>query len=260
VLKARVGRRVGYSNRYLYLWQTILIAILLAVWEFAAKSGWIDAVLIGSPSGVYRYLIQEIPSGTIGRELLWTMSGALIAFAIGSGLAICTGLMFVAWPFAERLLSPLLSGLNAMPRIALAPLFIIWFGLGLGSKVAMGASLTYFIVLSSTVAGARMVSQEHLILSTTLGASPSQRFFTFVLPSAVPSLFSGLRLGLIYSLLGVVGAELIASEHGLGQVLSLLAAGFKTSGVLAILLVLALVGTAISAGMSYFEQHLLRWR
>ena len=153
-------------------------------------------------------------------------------------------MLFVTSPTVESLLNPILMALNAMPRIALAPLFMIWFGLGLGSKVAVGFSLTFFIVLSSTVAGGRGVNPDHITLARTLGASERQIFRKFVLPLAVPVIFNGLRLGLVYSLLGVVGGEIIAAEHGLGQALQLLAASFKTNGVFAIIILLSLISSA----------------
>ena len=150
--------------------------------------------------------------------------------------------------------------LNAMPRIALAPLFLIWFGLGLGSKIAVGFSLTFFIVLTSTVAGGRSVNPDHIMLARTLGASEPQIFRKFILPSAIPVIFNGLWLGLVFALLGVIGAEIIASEHGLGQTLTVLAAGFKTSGVFGVIILLSLIGVSITWGMTWLENHLLRWR
>ena len=129
-----------------------------------------------------------------------------------------------------------------MPRIALVPLFLLWFGLDIGSKVAVGFSLTFFIVLSATIAGMRNVDRDHLLLSQALGATPVQVFFKVMLPSAVPVISSGVRLGLIFALLGVVGAELIAADHGLGQTVAYLQATFNVNGVMAILLLLALLG------------------
>jgi NitT/TauT family transport system permease protein len=170
------------------------------------------------------------------------------------------GLLLGAHPRVANVLDPLLMGLNSLPRVALAPLFIIWFGLGLGSKVAVGFSLTFFIVLSSTVAGGRGVNPDHITLARTLGASESQIFRKFVLPSAVPVIFNGLRLGLVFALLGVIGAEIFASEHGLGQTLSVLAASFKTNGVFGIIFLLSMIGVGISSGMSSLENRLLRWR
>ena len=150
--------------------------------------------------------------------------------------------------------------INAMPRIALVPLFILWFGLGVGSKIAVGFSLTFFIVLSSTTAGIRGVDADHITLSRSLGAKPLQLFWKVTLPSAVPVIFSGLRLGLIYAMLGVVGAELLAAEHGLGQTLAQAQGQFNMDGVIGLLLLLALMGLAVSAGMTRVERRLLRWR
>lgn len=149
---------------------------------------------------------------------------------------------------------------NAMPRIALAPLFLLWFGLGVGSKIAVGFSLTFFIVLSATVAGIRGVNADHLLLSKSLGATQQQVFFKVTLPSAVPVIFSGLRLGLIFALLGVVGAELIAAEHGLGQTLSYLQSTFSMDGVMGLLLLLALLGLAVTTLMNRLERSLLDWQ
>ncbi len=147
-----------------------------------------------------------------------------------------------------------------MPRLALAPLFLLWFGLGLGSKIAVGTSLSFFIVLANTVAGIRGVSQDLIVLSRSLGATPNQIFFKVTLPSAVPVIFSGLRLALIYSMLGVVGAELIAAEHGLGQQLAYLQATFNMNGVMALLALLAVLGMVVTQGMTRLEKALLRWQ
>ena len=174
--------------------------------------------------------------------------------------AFAVGLAFVRWPSLERFAEPYFSALNVMPRIALAPLFILWFGLGLGSKIAVGFSLTFFIVLSATVAGIRGVSPDHVTLCRTLGARATTTFFQVTLPGAVPVIFSGLRLGLIYALLGVIGAEIIASEKGLGQWLAYLSSTFDVNGVMALLLVLALLGVAIVRLMTWLEKRLLHWQ
>ena len=157
-------------------------------------------------------------------------------------------------------MDPYLTVINAMPRFALAPLFLLWFGLGIGSKIAMGTSLSFFIVLANTVAGIRGVPQDFLTLSRSLGATPMQLFFKVTLPSAVPVIFSGLRLGLIFSMLGVVGAEIIAAEHGLGQTLASLQSNFNMDGVMALLFLLAGLGMVVTKGMERLERWLLRWQ
>lgn len=243
-----------------WLAHALFLGVLLGSWEWASRQGWLSATFFGQPSGIAAFLWQNVADGKLWADLGWTLAGTLLAFGLGAGSAIGIGLAFVRWPALERFLEPYFSALNVMPRIALAPLFILWFGLGLGSKVAIGFSLTFFIVLSATVAGMRGISADHVTLCRTLGAKPAQLFFQVTLPGAVPVLFSGLRLGLIYALLGVVGGEIIASEKGLGQALAYLGSTFNINGVMGLLLVLALLGVSVVRGMTWIEKRLLHWQ
>jgi len=237
------------------------VLAFLALWEVSAQKGFLDPTFFGRPSGIRDYLWKGfVTDGKLWLELGYTLGGAAISFVAGSIAAVGFGLLFTTYPPLHRAAEPYLTLLNAMPRIALAPLFLLWFGLGIGSKIAVGVSLTFFIVLSATVAGIRGVASDHLILSKALGASPSQLFFKVTLPSAVPVIFSGLRLGLIFALLGVVGAELIAAEHGLGQTLAYLQSTFNMDGVMALLFLLALLGLSVTAIMNRIERALLSWQ
>ncbi|MDZ7854682.1 ABC transporter permease [Sphaerotilus sp.] len=238
----------------------LFITALLGLGELAAVNRWIDPTFFGQPSGVAKFLWANLGTEKLWVDLAWTLAGMGASFVLGSVCAFTVALMFVRWPALEQFVEPYFSALNVMPRIALAPLFILWFGLGLGSKIAVGFSLSFFIVLSATVAGIRGVSQDHVTLCRTLGARPSTLFFQVTLPGAVPVIFSGLRLGLIYSLLGVIGAEIIASERGLGQTLAYLGSTFDVNGVMALLLLLAVLGVLIMRGMNWLEKRLLHWQ
>lgn len=241
--------------------RVIFLAVLFGVWEYVARTRIVNPIFIGTPSEIVKFLWNGLfVEFSLERDLLWTLVSTFLAFTIGSVAGILTSLVFITWPSVEKFSDPLLAALNALPRIALAPLFLLWFGLGIWSKVALGASLTYFIVLSSAVAGIRGTSSDHLILARTMGASQRQVFTRITLPNAVPTIFSGLRLGLIYALLGVIGGEIIAAPQGLGQQLSFLAGSFQISGVFAVLTILALLGTALLWAMNRIEAHLLRWQ
>ncbi|WP_244618278.1 ABC transporter permease [Rhodoferax sediminis] len=238
-----------------------LLAVLLGLWEYAARNGKVDPSFFGQPSGIAQFLWSNVVvSPKLWIELGWTLLGTFASFVLGSIAALLTGLLFVSMPRVERFVDPYLSAINAMPRIALAPLFILWFGLGVSSKIAIGFSLVFFIVLSSTVAGMRGLNQDHLTLTRTLGAKPFQMFVFVTLPGAVPVIFSGLRLGLIYAMLGVVGGEIIAAEHGLGQTLAYLGSTFNMNGVMGVLLVLSLLGMGVIWLMTALERRLLRWQ
>lgn len=239
----------------------LAIAAIIVLWETAVLRGWIDGFFFGQPSGIWAYLVDGfVTRANLWLDLAYTVWGTVLAFGLGSVAALVFGMAFVMVPKLERALDPYMTVLNAMPRLALAPLFMLWFGLGLGSKVAVGTSLTFFIVLSSTVAGIRGATPEIVALSRSLGASPIQVFFKVTLPSAVPVIFSGLRLGLIYAMLGVVGAEIIAAQHGLGQRVAYLQSTFNINGVMALLVVLALLGTIVTQGMTWLERRLLHWQ
>lgn len=245
----------------LSLGHAVFIAAFVGLWEFMSARGILDPTFFGRPSGIVAYLWRGfVADKNLWKDLFYTILAATIAFWGGSVAAVFVGLLFAMLPRLHKACEPYLTLLNSMPRIALAPLFLLWFGLGIGSKIAVAVSLTFFIVLSSTVAGIKGVNSDHLILSRALGATPSQIFFKVTLPSAVPIIFSGLRLGLVYSLLGVVGAELLAAEHGLGQVLAYLQSTFDMDGVMALLLLLALLGLSITVVMNWIEQRLLVWQ
>ena len=243
------------------LLQLVALVHFLLLWEWAARTRFIDPLFIGQPTRIFAYLFHALfVDYRLWIESAWTLSSTLTAFVLASIAGIVCGLLFALYPAAEKFFDPLFTALNAMPRIALAPLFLLWFGLGLPSKIALGFSLTFFIVVTNTVAGARSVDPDFIILSRTLVASKTTIFFKVTLISAVPTIFSGLRLGLIYALLGVIAGEIIAAEHGVGQLLAYLSGTFQTNGVFAVLIFLAGLGVALTKLMNMFENHLLRWQ
>lgn len=245
----------------IWVFRLLVLAAFFGAWEWGSRAGYLAPVLFGRPSRIAEFLYTEVfVTGSLLLDFGYTIAATFLAFSLGSVSGILFGMLFVTRPNIEAVLGPILMALNSMPRIALAPLFLIWFGLGIGSKVAVGFTLTFFIVLTNTVAGGRGVSADHIMLAETLGASRSQIFFKFTLPSAVPVIFNGLRLGLVFALLGVIGGEIIASEHGLGGMLQLLAASFNTSGVLGVILLLSMVGVCLTWGMTSLESRLLKWR
>ena len=251
-----LGRMVA-----IFLGRIVVFLLIGLAWHLLAKSGKVESILIGSPLDTAEVFIDGLfVEGTFWGPLLNTLLATLIAFGLGSIAAVAAGLFFTTFPFIRALFDPLLTGFNSMPRLALAPLFLLWFGLGMWAKISLAFSLTFFIVLYATMAGVKSVDADRLTLAKLLGASQRQVFFTLVLPSAVPTLFAGLKLGLIYALLGVVGQELVGSREGIGQQVSYFAGTFQTNGVFAVLILLAIVGTALTSLTGWLEERLLRWQ
>ena len=185
---------------------------------------------------------------------------ALIAFVISSVLGIVAGLLLARSPFWDDVLAPLVLALNSLPRVALAPLIILWFGIGITAKVVTAFTLVFFILLVNTLGGAKNVDNDILTIARLMGASKRDILWKVTLPSALPWIFAGLNLGLTYSLLGVIVAEILASNQGLGFVIQSSAATFNTAGVFAGLITLAVVAWGFSAIMRLVEAHLLRWK
>ncbi len=255
-----VTRPQGSISPLLILGRVLLLLAILALWEAFARAGVFPAAFIGQPSVFLPMLARKIADGSIFPPIADTLLATLIAFALGGVLALLSALLLTVVPALRQLAEPYLDALNSLPRVALVPLFIVWFGLGLTSKVVSGISLMYFILLYSTLAGAQSVDPDHRLLARSLGLPGAKIFAQIVIPTAVPAIFAGLRLGLVYTLLGVVTAELIAGGKGLGSLVSYYSNTFDANGVFAVLLVLVIISSILSNAMSRIERRLTFWQ
>jgi len=251
---ARRHRSVVLAGRVL------LLCVTAGTWEAMARLDLIPAAFIGQPSEFLPLMVQELLGGSILHAIADTLSATLAAFVLGGVLALLTALVLHAWPLLKAVVDPYLNALNALPRVALVPLFIIWFGLGALSKIVSGISLMYFILLYNTMAGAQSVDPDHILLARSLGVTQRHIFLHIVVPTAAPAIFAGLRLGLVYTLLGVVTAELIAGGKGLGSLISYYSNTFNANGVFAVLLVLVILADLLSGVMTRVERYLTRWK
>jgi NitT/TauT family transport system permease protein len=240
--------------------QVALGLALLGLWQLAADLKWPDPVLAKTPVQTWDYLVSAARSGVLWSNTRSTMTAVLIAWVLAGLGGVVAGLALGLMPRTERVLNPYLDAANAMPRLALAPVLIVALGIGTSAKVAVAATLVFFIVLSGARAGVRSTDAEWLRLSTVLGARKHQLFFKVLLPVATPAIFAALRLGLIYSLLGVVSSELIAANDGLGQLIAYDTSVFQMDGVYGILLLLAVIAVVLNQGMAFLERRLLRWQ
>ena len=238
----------------------LLIASWLLIWEATARSGALPPAFIGQPSEFLGDFIRHTLDGTFLSASLITLQAVLLAFAVGAILALLTALAMTVFPIIETLIAPLINALNALPRVALIPLFILWFGLGLMQKVASGVSIMYFVLLSYTMAGAKSVDPDLLQLARSLGMARWKMFVQIIVPSAIPAIFAGLRLGMTYTVLGVITAELIAGGKGVGTLVSYYSNTFDPNGVFATLIVLIIITSILTAVMTQIEKSISKWR
>ena len=189
------------------------------------------------------------------------VSGAefIIGYVIASVIGIGLGFAMASSERAKQALQPWISGLYATPTIALAPLFILWLGIGIWSKVLVVIFLVLFPVTINTEAGLRTTSERLIEMLRSFGATPRQIFFKVSLPSALPFILAGLKLGIGRGLIAVVVAELFGSRAGLGRLISQSADAFNMPELFAGVIVLAVAGIAMTAGFGWIERRLVPW-
>ncbi len=241
-----------------FVHQAAVLGLVLLIWQLVYPFG--GPALGKGPAEVWSAFSELVSSGDLQENLWHTMQAVLIALPIAAVIGTIVGLSLALLPRVEAAVSPLLSGLNSMPRIALAPVFIIAFGIGLLAKVVLATSVVVFVFILNARAGVKSADPDMVRMATVMGFGKVQIFFKVLLPVAMPSLFAAVRLGVIYSLLGVVASELISSRNGLGQLVALYSNQFKLASVYAILIVLAIVAGILNAFTGLAESWVLRWQ
>lgn len=243
-----------------WLVRALVLVLFLGSWQGAVTAGLIDPFFFSQPSAIWGFLVEEISDGGIWPHVVVTLRETLLGFALGAAAGVAAGIVRMQFPFVAGVSDPFLTILNVLPRVALAPMFIIWFGVGEGSKVALAVSLVFFIMMLNTEAGIRSLDRELILTMRALGATDRQLFWKVMLPGAVPSIFGGMRLGVVYALLAVVVGEMISARMGLGQRIAFYAASFRAEGVLGTILVLAMIGLSLNFVVARAEASLLRWK
>ena len=244
------------DNRFVH--QVVVLGLVLLIWQLVYPLG--GPALGKGPAEVWGAFSELVRSGDLQENLWHTMQAVFIALPIAGVVGTVIGLSLALLPRVEAAVSPLLSGLNSMPRLALAPVFIIAFGIGLTAKVVLATSVVVFVFILNARAGVKSADPDMVRMATVMGFGKVQIFFKVLLPVAMPSIFAAVRLGVIYSLLAVVGSELISSRNGLGQLVALFSNQFKLASVYAILIVLAVVAGILNSVTGLAESWVLRWQ
>jgi NitT/TauT family transport system permease protein len=249
---------VAPSLRLLGL-RLLLLAAVLALWQLAVELGWIDSFFLSEPTSVLARLGHLARTGRLYADMAATLENVLIGFLISAVAGIASACVLYRFPLLQKVVDPFILALYSTPRLALAPLFTIWFGIGAASKIALVVSLSYFIMLLNTYAGLTNVDSRLISQVRMMGGSDWFVFRKVSLPASVPWLLSGTRVGLGFALIGAVVGELIISERGLGLRMSRASGLFDTTGVFAYLIVVALLGMVLDQLVRLLERSLADW-
>jgi NitT/TauT family transport system permease protein len=231
----------------------------LLLWEIISRYFVANALFLAAPTQIVQAMFQLAATGELGHHIEVSGLEFIFGYVLACVLGILLGLLMAESAAAKQMLQPWVSGFYATPIIALAPLFILWCGIGIWSKILVVVSLVLFPVTINTEAGLRTTSERLIEMLRSFGATRRQIFLKVSLPSATPFILAGLKLGIGRGLIGVVVAELFGSRAGLGQLISQSADSFNMPDLFAAVVVLAIAGIVMTAGFGWLERRLVPW-
>ena len=240
--------------------RVLLLCALLGLWQLASARAWIDPFIVSAPTDIAARLVELAVSGRLATDVAVTLLETFLGLAIGAGLGIAAGAALTFGRLIPEILDPFIMALYGLPRVALAPLFIVWFGIGIGSKIAVAASMVFFVTLLSTHMGMRQTDTALLLATKALGATKRQLLLKVRVPYAIPWIIGGLKTGVGMALIGTIVGEFIASSQGVGWYLSYAGGQFDATGVMAGIVVLMVVSWLLGVMVRTLERRLLNWK
>ena len=235
----------------------LLIVGLVVLWQILTRAFDIPKFLLPAPTDIARLMIDEWP--LIQMHSLATIGSIVSGYVTAVLFALAISALMIRFPLVERLIMPIFVGLQSVPKIAIAPLILVWVGAGMGSKVAVVVSIAFFPIVINTMAGFKEVDRGLSDVFRSVDANERQMFFRLRLPYAMPYIFAGLRIATTLAVLGAIVAEWLAASNGLGYLVLSGSFNFNTARSFAAIIVLAVIGTAFFALMSWIER-MISWK
>lgn len=247
------------SRAFIASGRAILLVFLLGAWAFISGR-FAQRQFVSDPAEVLRALAELISSGTLWPNLAQTVLEVGAGYGIGAGLAILAAMALGVLETAQEVLRPFLTAIYSIPKITLAPLIIMWFGLGTAPKIILAAAFVFFVVFMNTIAGIYTISPSLIDVVRVMSAGRFALIWKVTFPSALPYLFSGLRLAIPESLLGAVVGEFISANAGLGYLVNSAVQQFNTAATLAAIMTLLLIVVVMDVSLNIAERRMLRWQ
>ena len=240
-----------------FLWTLLSFAIVFVAWELTVRLFALPEYLLPGPEPVLVALAQNIR--TLAVQSLWTAGTVLAGFLVAAAVAIPLAMLIVISPVLERLLYPPMVATQSIPKIALAPLFIVWFGFGVAPKVAVAFLIAFFPIVIDTIVGLRSIDPAMIQLARSMGAPPRRIFLKLRLPHALPMIFGGLKVASALAVVGALTGEFVGSDRGLGYLLVQASGNLNTALLFATLVILSVMAMAFFYMVEMLERIAIPW-
>lgn len=238
----------------------LLLPIIIAAWQWVSANELVHAVLLPEFTSVVASFGELVTSSSFPRHLIRTVTEILVSWGLGTVLGLSLGLLLANFPLLRRAYSPLLGAFEALPKVVIAPIVIIWLGFGISSKIVTGVVASVFPVFVTTLVGLSLVSRSEMSLMQALCASRWQIFLKLRLPTALPAIFGGMKIAMATATVAVVVAEFVGADGGLGYLTVQAKANFDVSGMFALVFVFMILGSGSFLLLEAIERKLVFWK
>ena len=235
------------------------VLVILGAWQAYVSLSGVSPLILPAPVAVLQALLTLLAQPGTYQQAAVTLSEAVGGFAIATVVGVALGVLFGKIRWLERALQPVIVAIQVVPKIALVPLFIVWFGFGMGSKVVIAAVLAFLPIMSNTILGVKSIERGHQEVMATLQAGRWQRFVLLELPSALPYVLTGMEVGIILAMIGAVVGEFLAGTQGMGHMAVAALNGFEVDALFAVIILLAVLGAVTYLAVVLLRRALVSW-
>lgn len=257
---ARFLRNLRLRQIYVIAVQFAVLAAFLGLWQLAASQRIVDPFITSQPTAILQKFLELVGDGSLAAHVGITVFETLLGFGLGTVAGILIAAMLWWWDFLSDVADPYIVVLNATPKIALGPVFIVWLGASMSAVIALAVSISLFVTILSVYSGFRQTDHDKLTLVTAFGASKWQQFSKVVFPSAIPVIISTLKVNIGLSLIGAIVGEFLAANAGLGYLIIYGQNIFNMSLVMTSLAILTVIAAIMYYAVSLLEARFVRWR
>lgn len=237
----------------------LVLVCLLLLWEGVCRLGLLPAIVLPAPSAIAVRLAALFSSGDIWPHLWATTAAVLSGFVLGTASGLLFGMIVAVVPAIEKFAYPYIVGFQTVPKIAIAPLFLIWFGYGLMSKIVIAALVCFFPVLVSVMSAFHTTDRDQLAMMHAFGASRWQIFHELRIRAALPTIFTGLEVAAVFAVIGALVGEFVGAQEGLGYLISSFNFSIDVAGVFAVLIILSLIGMLLHTQVKMVGRRMVFW-